>query len=85
MACGKLVNCVEPGGDQNMPFVNIQITREGVTSVQKAQLIEGVTDLLVRVLNKNPQTTFVIIDEVDTENWGIGGRQVSELRRESLK
>lgn len=68
-----------------MPFVNIQITREGVTSEQKAQLIEGVTDLLVKVLNKNPQTTFVIIDEVDTDNWGIGGQQVSELRRKSVK
>jgi 4-oxalocrotonate tautomerase len=64
-----------------MPFVNIQITREGATSAQKAELIAGVTELLVRVLNKNPATTFVIIDEVDTDNWGIGGKQVTELRR----
>ena len=64
-----------------MPFVNIQITREGATPEQKAELIAGVTELLQRVLNKNPATTFVIIDEVDTDNWGIGGKPVTELRR----
>ena len=64
-----------------MPFVNIQITREGATAAQKAELIAGVTELLVKVLNKNPATTFVIIDEVDTDNWGIGGKPVTELRR----
>jgi 4-oxalocrotonate tautomerase len=65
-----------------MPYVNIQITREGVTPEQKAELIQGATDLLVRVLNKNPATTFVIIDEVDTDNWGVAGRPVTLLRRE---
>lgn len=64
-----------------MPFVNIQITRESATAAQKAELIAGVTDLLQRVLNKNPATTFVIIDEVDTDNWGIGGKPVTELRK----
>jgi 4-oxalocrotonate tautomerase len=68
-----------------MPFVNIQITREGATAEQKAELIAGVTDLLVRVLNKNPATTFVIIDEVDTDNWGIGGKPVTLLRRLAAK
>lgn len=65
-----------------MPFVNIQITREGATPEQKAELIKGVTDLLVRVLNKNPATTFVIIDEVDTDNWGVAGQTVTALRRQ---
>ena len=64
-----------------MPFVNIQITREGATPEQKAELIQGATDLLVRVLDKNPATTFVIIDEVDTDNWGVGGQTVTKLRR----
>jgi 4-oxalocrotonate tautomerase len=63
-----------------MPFVNIQITREGATAEQKAELISGVTDLLVRVLNKDPATTFVIIDEVDTDNWGVAGKSVTQLR-----
>lgn len=63
-----------------MPFVNIKITKDGVTSDQKAQLIEGVTTLLQRVLNKNPKTTFVIIDEVENENWGIAGEQVTKIR-----
>lgn len=63
-----------------MPYVNIQITREGATAEQKAELIQGVTELLQRVLNKNPATTFVIIDEVDTDNWGIAGQSVTRLR-----
>jgi 4-oxalocrotonate tautomerase len=63
-----------------MPYVNIKITREGATADQKAELIRGVTQLLVDVLGKNPQTTMVIIDEVETDNWGIGGESVT-LRR----
>ena len=65
-----------------MPYVSIKVTNEGVTSEQKAQLISGVTDLLQKVLNKNPATTFVTIDEVETDNWGIGGQQVTKLRKE---
>lgn len=64
-----------------MPYVNIKITREGATAEQKAELIAGVTDLLVRVLNKNPATTVVVIDEVDTDNWGISGQSVTKLRQ----
>ncbi len=63
-----------------MPYVNIKVTREGVSPEQKAELIAGVTDLLARVLGKNPATTVVVIDEVETDNWGIGGETVS-LRR----
>ncbi|MFP4351028.1 MAG: 2-hydroxymuconate tautomerase family protein [Thermodesulfobacteriota bacterium] len=63
-----------------MPFVNIRITREGVTPEKKARLIEGVTRLLVDELGKNPETTVVIIDEVDTDNWGIGGESVTRRR-----
>jgi 4-oxalocrotonate tautomerase len=64
-----------------MPYVNIKITREGVTPAQKADLIKGVTDLLVRVLDKSPATTFVVIDEVALEDWGIGGMPVLDYRR----
>ncbi|MEH6627415.1 MAG: 4-oxalocrotonate tautomerase family protein [Motiliproteus sp.] len=64
-----------------MPYVNIKITREGATAEQKAELIAGATELLQRVLNKNPKTTVVVIDEVDTDNWGIGGEVVTELRK----
>ena len=65
-----------------MPYVNIRITRDGATAEQKARLIKGVTDLLVDVLDKNPETTVVTIDEVDTDNWGIGGRTVTARRAE---
>ena len=64
-----------------MPIVNIQVTREGVTREQKAQLIEGATALLVRVLDKNPATTFVVIEEVELDNWGVGGLPVEDYRR----
>lgn len=64
-----------------MPYINIRITKEGVTSEQKAQLIEGATQLLVDVLGKNPQTTVVVIDEVDTDNWGVAGETITERRK----
>lgn len=64
-----------------MPYVNIKVTREGVTPKQKAELIGGVTDLLVRILDKNPSTTFVVIDEVALEDWGVGGLPVEEYRK----
>ncbi|TYL47622.1 tautomerase family protein [Marinomonas sp. IMCC 4694] len=64
-----------------MPYVNIRVTDESVTKAQKQALIKGVTDLLVEVLGKNPSTTFVVIDEVNTDNWGIAGEQVTELRK----
>lgn len=63
-----------------MPYVNIRITRDGATAEQKAALIEGATRLLVDVLGKNPATTVVVIDEVDTDNWGIGGETVTARR-----
>lgn len=68
-----------------MPYVNIKITKEGATPEQKARLIQGVTGLLAEILGKNPQTTVVVIDEVDTDNWGIGGEPVTVRRqRENL-
>ncbi|ADM96340.1 2-hydroxymuconate tautomerase family protein [Dickeya dadantii] len=66
-----------------MPFVNIRITKDGVTAEQKKQLIAGVTQLLVDTLGKNPATTVVIIDEVETDNWGIGGESVTERRQQA--
>ena len=64
-----------------MPMVNIKITREGATAEQKSQVIAEMTEVLARVLGKNPATTIVIIEEVETENWGIAGEPVSERRK----
>lgn len=68
-----------------MPYVNIKVTggREAPSAEQKAELIAGVTDLLARILNKNPETTVVVIDEVDMDNWGIGGKSVTERRKQN--
>lgn len=68
-----------------MPYVNIKVTggREAPSAEQKAELIAGVTDLLARILNKNPETTVVVIDEVEMDNWGIGGKSVTERRKQS--
>jgi 4-oxalocrotonate tautomerase len=60
----------------------MQVTREGVTTEQKEELIKGVTDLLVRVLNRKPAQTFVVIEEVETDNWGIAGMTVTNYRRQ---
>ncbi len=65
-----------------MPYVNIKITNEGTTAGQKAELIKGVTNLLANVLGKNPQTTVVVIEEVSTDNWGIGGETVTKRRQQ---
>jgi 4-oxalocrotonate tautomerase len=64
-----------------MPYVNIRVTREGVTAEQKRALIEGVTDLLSDVLNKDPATTFVIIDEVEPDNWGLNRETITARRQ----
>ena len=68
-----------------MPYVNIKVTREGVTKEQKLALIKGTTQMLKDILNKDPETTFVVIDEVDTDNWGVGFEQVTELRKRTIK
>ena len=67
-----------------MPYVNIKVTSgsEAPSAEQKAELIRGVTELLSRVLNKNPETTVVVIDEIDMDNWGIGGKSVTVRRAE---
>ncbi|MGX2948335.1 tautomerase family protein [Frederiksenia canicola] len=67
-----------------MPYVNIKVTggSEAPTAEQKSALIQGVTELLQRVLNKNPETTVVVIDEIPMENWGIGGKTVIERRKQ---
>ena len=71
-------------GRADLPYVNIKITDDGVTPEQKARLIDGVTTLLREVLGKNPATTVVVIDEVPTDNWGIGGEQVTVRRQRGL-
>ena len=64
-----------------MPFVNIKITNEHVTPDKKAALIKGATDLLKNVLGKDPETTVVVVEEVDTDSWGIGGETITERRK----
>ena len=66
-----------------MPFVNIKITPDGATAEKKANLIKGVTDLLVKELDKNPATTVVVIEIVDTDNWGVGGESVTARRKKA--
>jgi 4-oxalocrotonate tautomerase len=64
-----------------MPYVNIKITNENVTPEKKSLLIKGVTQLLVDVLGKNPNTTVVVIDEVNTDNWGFAGETITIRRK----
>jgi 4-oxalocrotonate tautomerase len=71
--------------EERMPYVNIKVTKEGVTAEQKAELIQGVTQLLFDVLGKDPQITSVVIDEVDTDNWGVGGESITVRRKKAKK
>jgi 4-oxalocrotonate tautomerase len=64
-----------------MPYVNVRITREGASAEQKAEVIRRMTQVLVDVLKKNPDTTVVVIDEVEPDNWGIGGTTVTRRRQ----
>lgn len=67
-----------------MPYVKIELTREGVTREQKQQLIKGVTDLITNVLNKDPHLTHVVLQEVALDDWGYAGEQVSILRERGI-
>ena len=65
-----------------MPYVNVRVAKEETTAEKKAELIEEITQLLARVLGKNPESTNVVIDEVDPENWGVGGKTIQKIRAE---
>lgn len=67
-----------------MPYIKIELTKEGVTRQQKQQLIKGVTDLIVDVLNKDPHLTHVVIQEIGLDDWGYAGEQVSVLREQGI-
>jgi 4-oxalocrotonate tautomerase len=76
-----LLDPIAAKGD-TMPFVNVKITRDGVTAAQKAQIVAEMTATLERVLGKRPDHTHIVIDEVDLENWGFAGMLTSEYRRQ---
>ena len=67
-----------------MPVVKIELTREGVTREKKQELIKGVTDLITNVLNKDPHLTHVMIREIELDDWGYAGEQVSVLREKGI-
>ena len=64
-----------------MPYVNVKITRDGVTAEQKAQIVAEITATLQRVLGKRPEHTHIVIDEIDPENWGFAGMLTTEYRQ----
>jgi len=70
---------------RTMPFVNVKLLESGATREQKAQIIEEITGTLQRVLNKNPENTHVVIEEINPDNWGNRGQLMSELRKETAK
>ena len=67
-----------------MPYVKIELTREGVTRKQKQELISGITNLITDVLNKDPHLTHVVIQEIELDDWGYAGEQVSVLREKGI-
>jgi 4-oxalocrotonate tautomerase len=67
-----------------MPYVNVRITKDGVTAEQKAQVVAEITATLQRVLGKRPAETHIIIDEVEPENWGFAGVLTPEYRKRAV-
>jgi 4-oxalocrotonate tautomerase len=67
-----------------MPYVKLELTREAVTREQKQQLISGITNLITDVLNKDPHLTHVVIQEIELDDWGYAGDQVSVLREKGI-
>jgi 4-oxalocrotonate tautomerase len=65
-----------------MPFVSVHITRDGVTCEQKARVIAEITETLERVLNKSPELTHIVIEEIDTDNWGYAGISTTQYRKQ---
>jgi len=63
-----------------MPYVNLKITRDNVTTAQKKKIVEDITQTLVKNLGKQPEHIHIVIDEVDPENWGYAGMLTSEYR-----
>jgi 4-oxalocrotonate tautomerase len=67
-----------------MPYVKIEVTREGVTREQKQTLISGITKLITEVLDKDPKLSHVVIQEIELDDWGYAGEQVSVLREKGI-
>jgi len=67
-----------------MPYVKIEVTREGVTREQKQDLIKGITKLITEILDKDPKLTHVVIQEIELDDWGYAGEQVSVLREKGI-
>jgi 4-oxalocrotonate tautomerase len=65
-----------------MPYVNIKVAG-GVSAENKEKLMKGVTQVLFDVLGKEPKTTYVVIDEVSTDNWGVGGESLTVIRKQT--
>jgi 4-oxalocrotonate tautomerase len=65
-----------------MPFVNVKITRDGLTREQKARIVAEITDTLHRVLGKRPEHTHIVIDEIETDNWGFSGVLTTDYRKQ---
>jgi 4-oxalocrotonate tautomerase len=79
----KILNIIQQ--ESRVPYILIQVTKEGLSKELKEVLIREATDLMVRTLNKDPATTFVLIEEVETDNWGVGGMSVTEMRKRKKK
>ncbi|HEX8289284.1 MAG TPA: 4-oxalocrotonate tautomerase family protein [Pyrinomonadaceae bacterium] len=66
-----------------MPYVNVKITKDGTSVEQKKQIVEGITNILINVLNKKPEHIHIVIDEIEPENWGFAGMLTTEFRRKN--
>lgn len=68
-----------------MPYVNVKITKGGVTVAQKKKLVADITSSLVSTLGKQPEHIHIVIDEIDPENWGFAGMLTTEYRTKARR
>ncbi len=68
-----------------MPYINVKMTKEdgGATPKQKEELIEGITKLFSDIFGRGENSAVVIIDEISTDNYGIGGKTISQIRNKT--
>jgi 4-oxalocrotonate tautomerase len=70
-------------GEYIMPFVNLKLVKNQVSQEQKSKIIEGVTDLIVNIMGRERSLTVITIDELDKDNWAIGGKSLNDPENEN--
>ena len=68
-----------------MPLINVKVIENVFTAAQKRDIVERLTDAMVTVEGENMRpVTWVVIDEVNSGDWGIGGKALTTADVQAL-